>query len=42
MQVTNKWLQSLVDFQLYLYGIKAIAVVHHPTIDKQSADIQVI
>lgn len=40
MQVSNKWLQSLVGFQLYLCGIKAIAVIHHATFGEESAAIQ--
>lgn len=30
----------VVDFQLYLYGIKATVVIYHPTFSKWSADIQ--
>lgn len=40
MQVARKWLQNCSDFQLYLYGIKAAVVTHHPTFSKQSADNQ--
>lgn len=27
--------KAAVDFQLYLYGIKAIVVLHHPMFSKQ-------